>query len=94
MVEYRSIPLKGKVPSSKSIEFLRAEICETYRLPLARVLYIYGGQESGIRLDLDKKVFIDHMDDEQDEEFIQGVAPVIARVLAMEVDKKGNVRLP
>ena len=93
MVEYRSISLKGKVPSGKSIEFLRAEICETYRLPLARVLYSMRGLENGIRLDLDKKVFIDHMDDDQDEEFIQGVAPEIARVLATEVERKPYVHL-
>ena len=39
----------------------------------------------GLRLDLDKRVFIDHLPDEQDDNILQKAAPIIADLLGSEM---------
>ena len=59
MAEVRTIPLHVRM--RLSIEFLRAEVSKNYRLPFAIVRYSLSGseQKDGLRLDLDKQVFLD-----------------------------------
>jgi len=83
MAKIRTINLKGHVAGGASIEFLRAEVPETHRLPFALIRYSLQGveQEYGLRLDLDKRVFIDHFEDEEKEKTIESAAPKIVEFL-------------
>ena len=78
MDKSRTIPLKETVPSSASIVFLSAEVPET-QSPFAMVWYSFKGsrQEYALRLDMDKGIFLDHLEDKEDDEFIRRVAPKI-----------------
>lgn len=78
MDKSRTIPLKETVPSSPSIVFLSAEVPET-QSPFAMVWYSLRGsrQEYALRLDMDKGVFLDHLEDKKDDEFVQKAAPEI-----------------
>ena len=57
----KAIPLNGKIRGGASIAFLRAELSTKYDLPFALIRYALDGQEQadGLRLDLDKQVFLD-----------------------------------
>jgi hypothetical protein len=83
MVEIRNIDLKGHVPGGASIEFLRAEVPAKYRLPFVLIRYSLKGveQDYGLRLDLDKQVFIDHFEDQEQEKAIERAAPAIVEFL-------------
>lgn len=85
MSKTRLIPLKEGVPSSASIEFLHAEIPES-RSPFAMIWYSWKGarQEYALRLDVEKGVFLDRLEDARDDEFIRQAAPKI-------VDRLSNV---
>lgn len=78
MEKSRSIPLKKTIPSSPSIVFLSAEVPEI-QSPFVMVWYSLKGkpQEYALRLDMDKGVFLDHLEDKEDDEFVQRQAPVI-----------------
>ncbi len=54
-----------------------------YRSPLALIKYSLEGavQEYGLRLDLDKRVFLDHFEDEERERTLRKAAPEIVRYL-------------
>ncbi|MBI2229507.1 MAG: hypothetical protein HYU46_10475 [Deltaproteobacteria bacterium] len=75
----RSIPLKETISSSPSVVFLNAEVLEM-QSPFAMVWYSLKGtpQEYALRLDLDKQVFLDHLDSKEDDKFVQESAPKIA----------------
>jgi len=85
MAQYREINLKKEktVPSSASIQFVKAEVPADYRSPFAMVWYVRKGKEEkdALRLDMDKRIFLDHLDDKEDEEFIRRSAPEIASYL-------------
>ncbi len=86
MVQTRIIDLDRKIPGGASIEFLRVEkpVGKYSHAPFVLVRYSLAGeeQEYGLRLDLDKQVFLDHFDDNQEkEEVIQKAAPKIIEVL-------------
>lgn len=85
MTEIYKIDLRGRVPGGASIEFLRAEMPAEYRFPLALIRYSLRGveQEHGLRLDLDKQVFLDHIEDEEKEETIKQAAPQIVDYLSL-----------
>src|SRR5712691_4356617 len=72
------------IPGSSAICFLAAEVFTEPRLPFALVRYSLRGeeQEYRLRLDLDKQVFLDHLDEEQLEIVIQKAAPEIIQYLA------------
>lgn len=74
-----NVPLKETIPSSPSIVFLSAEVPET-ESPFAMVWYSLKGraQEYALRLDLDKQVFLDHLDNNEDDRFVQQSAKKIA----------------
>jgi hypothetical protein len=61
MKESYTIPLNRRVVSGGDIEFIEAEMSAKYNIPLTVVRYTLNGQkqQTGLRLDLDKQVFID-----------------------------------
>ena len=84
MAKFRTIDLKGHVPSSTSIEFLCAEISAEYYTPFAIIRYSLQGeeQEDGLRLDLDKQVFLDdHFEEQEKKELLKETAPKIVEFL-------------
>jgi hypothetical protein len=84
IMEFRAIDLRGHIPGGAAIEFLRAEVPSgQYHGPFAVIHYALQGveQDLGLRLDMDKQVFLDHFEDEEREEIIQKAAPEIVDFL-------------
>ena len=83
MADILTVPLEGRVPGGANIEILRAEMRAEMVSAFALIRYSDRGQEPkyGIRLDLDKKVFIDHLPDAQQERVMQEAAPELANLL-------------
>jgi len=84
MDNIRSISLEGRIPKRKAITFLRAEINAKRRSPFALIHYLYNRseQEYGLRLDLDKRVFLDHpFPEEEENEALDEAAPGIVEYL-------------
>jgi hypothetical protein len=73
-----------------SLEFLRAEMSAKYDIPFALIRYALDGkeQESGLRLDLDKQVFLDHFENAEMEEAAQKAAPLIVEFLGEKLYSK------
>jgi hypothetical protein len=65
------------------LQFRDVVLFETPRLPFAIVYYTEGGvaQKEGLRLDLDKQVFLDHFTDARSEELASAAAPKIITFL-------------
>jgi hypothetical protein len=62
-MEVHTIDLRGHIPGGAAIEFLRAEVPSgQYHGPFAVIHYALHGveQDLGLRLDMDKQVFLDH----------------------------------
>jgi orotate phosphoribosyltransferase len=94
-LEIRTIDLTSNIPGGDSIEFLRAEVSKAaYRYsPFALVRYALEGveQEYGLRIDLDKRVFIDHFDeDPKKEAVLHGAAPKIVKFLSRVLYPESN----
>lgn len=85
-MKVRAIDLKGHIPlpNDAAIEFLRAELpLARLHSPFALIRYALRGveQEYGLRLDLDKRVFLDHFDDEELEQVAQNAVLRIVEVV-------------
>jgi hypothetical protein len=87
----RTIPLDIRPPNFSFIQFLRAEVNATTYTPFALIRYAIRGNErsKALRLDLDKRAFIDPGDAEQSESddfaaAAEAVASVIAEKIARE----------
>jgi hypothetical protein len=65
-----SIDLRGVIPQWGAIQFVRAELPKSARPSLALVRFSRWGveQTAGRRLDLDKRVFIDHVEGDPETE--------------------------
>lgn len=88
-----AIDLKGHVPTSHALAFLWAEMSTRYLLPFARIRYaLYGQeQEQGLRLDVDKQVFLDSIPDHQEmDAILHKVAPEIVRYLGSVLYKTAS----
>jgi len=87
MPAIREIDLRGRIGGNAAIKFLRAEVSKEHRLPFALIRYsLYGKeQDLGLRLDLDKRVFIDHLPDEENEGILERAAPKIVEILGAEL---------
>ena len=87
---YRTIPLNIQPPAHPAIRFLWAEVNDRQYVPFALITYSIGGakRRKALRLDLDKRVFIDPQDEEAPEaEFstiANGAAPAIAERVARD----------
>jgi hypothetical protein len=70
MANVISIDLRDVIPPSGAIQFIRVEMPESPRPTLALVRYARSGveQAAGGRLDLDKRVFIDHFEGDPEAE--------------------------
>jgi hypothetical protein len=76
MTEPRIVQLEGKIREGASIKFLYAQLPprEYEGIPFAIVGYNLGGvaQDRSLRLDLDKRAFLDHFENDiEKEEFIR-----------------------
>lgn len=80
----RSWPLPESLPSNEELRFDQVTLFVRPRLPLAIVNYSLGGErkEMGLRIDLDKRVFLSHFDEPELESLASEAAPLIVRHLA------------
>lgn len=84
MSEKVKFPLKG-IKEKEGIKFIEAELSPKYDLPFAVVWYSLEGikQAEGLRLDLDKEVFLDHpFADAEKKKFLQKAAREISEAIA------------
>lgn len=85
MADIRTINLGDSISSSPRIKFLQAEMSTKYRLPLVRVVaqYALNGktEERGLRLDTEKRSFLDHFSDPEIEAISKEAAPQISQYL-------------
>jgi hypothetical protein len=85
----RIIPLDIRSPNYPFIQFLRAEVNATSYAPFALIRYAIRGNESSkaLRLDLDKRAFIDPQDLDPSQEFKAATA-AIASVIAERIGRE------
>ena len=86
MADIKTIDLMHmKTEAAPWLSFLRAEWWDdSSRFVLIRYSLEGKVQELGLRLDLDKKIFLDHMDDEKLDTIVQRQAENIWRVVALK----------
>jgi hypothetical protein len=83
--------LKDKIPGGAGLEFLRAEVPNVEDPPVALIRYRLHGEEpeTGLRLDLDKQTFLDHFDEQSDQEdVLLRTVPKLISLLYAELDKR------
>ena len=91
MPEIFTIDLKGRVHTrirrGKSIEFIQAQMLEGRQSPFALVLYKENGimPQYGLRLDLQKKSFLDHFDDTEIESANREAAAEITEIVGQQL---------
>jgi hypothetical protein len=83
MQDTKSITLEGKLEDIGTLHFLRAE----WQRDISRfvlIRYSLNGDEQpfGLRLDLDKRVFLDSLDDPKVDESVQERIPEILSIIA------------
>jgi len=70
----KAISLKGRIPSLEGIEFLCAEWWDDSgdlpRFVVIRYTEASGGEKS-LRMDLDKRIFLDHLTDPEKDRAVQ-----------------------
>lgn len=83
MPEILTIDLKKQIARKGDLEFLRAETSAKYRTPFVLVRYALMGaeQKEGLRLDLDKRAFLDHLEDSSLEAAVAKEAQTIASLV-------------
>lgn len=91
MSDILTIDLRNKIPSGGGIEYLRAEKAVKHWTPFVLVWYALDGveQKSGLRLDLDKRSFLDHFDDPVREEAALQAVRVIAEYVGDVLYRRG-----
>jgi hypothetical protein len=72
-----SIDLSDQVPNGSAVRFLRAEMAADYVTPFALVRYSLHGKEpeAGLRLDMDKRIFLDDLPPEEQDRTLGTIAP-------------------
>ena len=88
----QSISLEGKIEGGASISFLSVEVpfeADRY-IPLALVRYAIDGkpQAYGLRLDLDKRTFADHLDNPDQEKILDDARGAIIEIAAKELRRR------
>ena len=95
-IDYRTktIELPDEVSPGPDLTFLRAIVFEKPRLPFAIVNYAIGGVENemGLRLDLGKRVFVDHFENPAREEMAAATAIRIVSFLASDPEDRTPIR--
>jgi hypothetical protein len=81
-----TIDLRKRVPGGAAIEFLRVEMAGIDISPFALIRYKKNGleQPTGLRLDLDKRSFLDHFENREEERIIEAAAPLIVDLVVTE----------
>ena len=82
MAEIRSINL-AEIPSKNGIDFIEAQWWDDSS-PLVVVLYSYHGDVMRLRMDIDKRAFIDHLSDPSRDKTVQNLALPIWEIVARE----------
>ena len=93
MADVISIDLRGVIPQRNGIEFVRAEAPKQPRPWLVLVRYARWGEQqaAGRRLDLDKRVFIDHFENDGEVgEAFNEAAPQIASYVGKELRRQAS----
>jgi hypothetical protein len=92
MADILTIDLRNHVPRGGDIEFLRAETSAKHRTPFVLVRYALKGQEQthGLRLDLDKRAFLDHFEDPARESMVVRAAGQIAELVGLSLSRGAN----
>jgi hypothetical protein len=82
MSETKSIPLEGKLEDAGALHFLRAE-WQRDKSRFVRIRYSLDGIEQplGLRLDLDKRVFLDSVDNREVNASVQERIPEILSII-------------
>ena len=90
----RRFDLVGRISGEKAIEFLQVEMLADRKTPFALVRYSDNGKEPlyGLRLDLDKRVFIDHLEDHDKDEMVTRAAITIAEYIGQKLGEDENSR--
>jgi hypothetical protein len=84
-----TIPFNGKVSGGAGIEFKRAEVPQIEDPVFALIRYARNGNEPeiGLRLDLDKQVFLDHFEEGSPQErVLLDAAPRILQLVYAKLD--------
>lgn len=81
----------SRFPSRGGLQFVSLTLYRDPDIPLALVRYTLDGVEPpyGLRVDLDKQVFLDHFDDPDHESFARQTAPKLVE-LVFETVYDGN----
>ena len=85
MSDFCRVDLEGKVQNAGTIRFLFADVPASRSVPFAVIHYADDGEEQayGLRLDLDKQVFLDHLDDPKKDDAVRSrVLEIVAAVSA------------
>ena len=92
----KTVQLPKRLSANRDVEFLEAVLFETPRLPFAIVHYAVQGslEEMGLRLDLDKQVFLDHFEDARNEALASAAAPEIVGFLGSSGERAVSVGAP
>jgi hypothetical protein len=94
MRKFYSIELD--VPSAAGIKFTRAELPEGVRTPFVMIHYSRHGcreeEKDALRLDLDKQVFLDHLEHKEEDFQFQAAARNISRYLGSVLSSERKAR--
>lgn len=83
MADVESVDLTKRLKPAGELVFLSAEWwSKSSRFALVRYSYQYKEQEFGLRLDLDKRVFLDHLEDPKLDKIIESYAKIIWEIVA------------
>jgi hypothetical protein len=94
MPEVLTIDLRGKVPEGASIQFLTAEVPEIEDPPVALIRYTLAGEQppAGLRLDLNKRVFLDHFaEGSPQEKILKRATPRILELVYAKMEEREGV---
>ncbi|MGA3206156.1 MAG: hypothetical protein ABSF12_26985 [Bryobacteraceae bacterium] len=95
MMNVKAISLKGRIPSLEGIEFLCAEWWDDSgdlpRFVVIRYTEASGGEKS-LRMDLDKRIFLDHLTDPEKDRAVQDQVLRVWGIVAEDL-REGNLEL-
>jgi hypothetical protein len=90
MAEIKSIPLEGRIIAAEGINFPKVEWWgDQSRFVVIRYSE-QGGTEGSLRMDLDKRVFLDHIADPSKDNAVQEQTLPIWEIVAKERNKSGS----
>jgi len=81
--ETRQVPLPAGLAAGDRVTFVKATVFDNPPLPFAIVNYEVAGQlqENGLRMDLDKRVFLDDFEDPAIQEILSSSALRVAMAI-------------